>query len=158
LLRVTGRTQQPLSAVGEHLSGKEIEQAVAHAAAVTGALIVDFHVGPVFPSSPGTAGHHRYLIEFMEPPGDLEKFATELDMALCRFNEDYRAHRAGALCMDGPEVIQVRRGGFAEWMRSRGQLGGQHKVPRMDNNGRLTEELWHWLGGGDSLYSTAWRS
>jgi hypothetical protein len=47
----------------------------------------------------------------------------------------------------GPEVTPIRRGGFADWMRSRGKLGGQHKVPRMDNSGRLTEELTNWFRG-----------
>jgi GH3 auxin-responsive promoter len=61
-------------------------------------------------------------------------------------NEDYAAHRAGDLTMRAPEVCCVRRGGFAEWMRSRGKLGGQHKLPRMDNSGELTKELRDWLG------------
>ena len=33
------------------------------------------------------------------------------------------------------------RGGFAEWLRARGKLGGQHKVPRMDNSGNITADL-----------------
>jgi hypothetical protein len=60
---------------------------------------------------------------------------------LCRDNEDYRAHRQGDLTMLPPEVVPVRRGGFADWLRSRGQLGGQHKVPRLDNSGQITAEL-----------------
>jgi hypothetical protein len=147
LLRFTGRTKQFLSAFGEHLIGEEVERAVAQAAAGVGADVIDFHVGPVFPGSAGGAGRHRYLVEFARPPGDAEPFAREVDAALCRLNEDYRAHRAGDLTLRRPEVIVVRRGGFADWMRSRGQLGGQHKVPRMDNSGRLTEELTGWFHG-----------
>jgi hypothetical protein len=147
LLRFTGRTRQFLSAFGEHLIGEEVEQAVARAASAIGADVVDFHVGPVFPPSAGTGGHHRYLVEFARPPRDVTSFAREVDMALCRINEDYQAHRAGDLTLRGPEVIPVRRGGFADWMRARGKLGGQHKVPRMDNSGRLTGELTEWFRG-----------
>src|SRR5262249_26106159 len=141
LLRFTGRTKQFLSAFGEHLIGEEVERAVTQAALITGTEVVDFHVGPVFPASAGAPGHHRYLIEFARSPQDVTAFAREVDEALCRVNEDYRAHRAHDLTMRAPEVVAVRRGGFADWMRARGKLGGQHKVPRMDNSGRLTEEL-----------------
>lgn len=118
---------------------------MTQAAEATGADVVDFHVGPVFPESAGAPGRHRYLVEFARSPWDLESFAWELDMALCRANEDYRAHRAGDLTMRTPEVVRVRRGGFADWMGSRGKLGGQHKVPRLDNSGRLTQELTYWF-------------
>jgi hypothetical protein len=147
LLRFTGRTRQFLSAFGEHLIGEEVERAVAQAAAVIGADVTDFHVGPIFPDSAGAAGHHCYLVEFAGPPQGVESFAREVDVVLCRINEDYRAHRARDLTLRGPEVVPIRRGGFADWMRSRGKLGGQHKVPRMDNSGRLTEELTDWFRG-----------
>jgi hypothetical protein len=70
---------------------------------------------------------------------------TELDGALCHLNEDYEAHRRGDLTMLAPEVLPVHRGGFADWMRSVGKLGGQHKVPRMDNTGELTQRLSRFL-------------
>jgi hypothetical protein len=145
LLRFTGRTRQFLSAFGEHLIGAEVEQAVAHAADVAGAEVIDFHAGPVFPDAAGLPGRHRFLIEFARRPGTTDAFARELDAALGRANEDYRAHRAGDLTLLAPEVVPVPRGGFAAWMRARGQLGGQHKVPRLDNSGRLTEELARWF-------------
>jgi hypothetical protein len=146
LLRFTGRTRYFLSAFGEHLISEEVERAVAAAAETTGAAVVDFHVGPVFPDTPGAAGRHRYLVEFAEPAGDPGRFARELDATLCRLNEDYQAHRAGDLTMRPPEVRPVRRGGFADWLRAQGKLGGQHKVPRMDNSGTLTQELSRFFG------------
>jgi hypothetical protein len=146
LLRFTGRTRYFLSAFGEHLISEEVERAVAAAAEATGAAVVDFHVGPVFPDTPGAVGRHRYLVEFAGPPADAGRFAAELDATLCRLNEDYQAHRAGDLTMRAPEVRAVRRGGFADWLRARGKLGGQHKVPRMDNSGALTQELSRFFG------------
>jgi hypothetical protein len=141
LLRFTGRTRYFLSAFGEHLISEEIEKAVAAAAAATKAAVVDFHVGPVFPEKPGIPGRHRYLVEFAQVPEDRTRFVRELDEALSRLNEDYAAHRKGDLTMLAPEVRVVRRGGFTEWMRANGKLGGQHKVPRMDNSGVITSQM-----------------
>lgn len=145
LLRFTGRTAQFLSAFGEHLIGEEVERAVASAAATAGAEVVDFHAGPVFPVDASQPGHHRYVVEFARPPRELAEFARRLDEELSRLNEDYVAHRRGDLSMGPPEVLPVPAGGFAEWMRSRGKLGGQNKVPRLDNTGRVTAELVEWL-------------
>ncbi len=146
LLRFTGRTHYFLSAFGEHLISEEVERAVAAAGEACGVAVTDFHVGPVFPETPALPGRHRYLVEFARPPAAVASFAAALDAELCRLNEDYRAHRgSGGISLAAPEVVPVRRGGFADWMRARGKLGGQHKVPRMDNTGRLTAELARWL-------------
>ncbi len=143
LLRFTGRIGYFLSAFGEHVIGEEVETALAAAARATGAAVVDFHVGPLLPLTPNCPGRHRWFVEFAETvcPDIRARFAAELDDALGRLNEDYRAHRGGDLAMRAPEVCPVPRGGFAEWMRSRGRLGGQNKVPRMDNSGTITEQL-----------------
>jgi GH3 auxin-responsive promoter len=143
LLRFTGRTRYFLSAFGEHLISEEIEKAIASAAAASGTAIVDFHVGPVFPAAPGYPGRHRWFVEFTETicPNTLASFARALDVALGQLNADYLAHREGGLAMLAPEVCPVPRGGFADWMRTRRRLGGQNKVPRMDNSGHITDEL-----------------
>lgn len=138
LLTFTGRTKYTLSAFGEHLISEEIEGAIANAAAVTGAVISEWHAGPVFIPP---MGHHLFLIEFERPPGSLPAFRNALDDELRRRNADYDAHRAEGIGLPIPEVLPVAPGGFLDWMRSRGKLGGQHKVPRMDNSGRLTAEL-----------------
>ena len=145
LLRFTGRTKYFLSAFGEHLISEEVEKAVAAAAAATGASVLDFHVGPVFPDDPRQLGHHLYLVEFADAPGDLSRFAAELDRELCRLNEDYAAHRGGGIGMDPPEVRPLARGAFSAWLRAQGKLGGQHKVPRMDNSGTLTRQIADWM-------------
>lgn len=147
LLRFTGRTKYFLSAFGEHLISEEVERAVAEAARATACAVVDFHVGPVFPETSAQPGRHRYLVEFAGAAPDLASFGGSLDGALGRLNEDYDAHRRGDLTMLAPEVVAVRRGGFADWMRSRGKLGGQHKVPRMDNSGELTLQMSRYFAG-----------
>ncbi len=153
LLRFTGRTKDFLSAFGEHLIGDEVERAVAAAAEEAGTAVVDFHVGPVFPGpflpSPlggeglGVRGRHRFLVAFADAvgAGAVAAFARALDAGLCRLNEDYAAHRRGDLALLAPEVVAVPAGALAAWLRGRGQLGGQHKVPRMDSTGLLTDQL-----------------
>jgi hypothetical protein len=145
LLHFTGRTKYFLSAFGEHLISEEIEKAVAMAAEATGALVVDFHVGPIFPSHPNEPGRHRFLIEFSRSPAELDQFAKKLDEALYELNKDYVAYRAGGITLGPPEVVPVRTSGFADWMKSKGKFGGQHKLPRMDNSGKLTLELSEFL-------------
>jgi len=146
LLRFTGRIRYFLSAFGEHLISEEVEKAVAEAASKHDSAVVDFHVGPLFPDKPNQPGRHVYLVEFAGKIPDLKRFAIDLDAVLCRINEDYAAHRQGDLTMLGPEITLVPRGGFTNWMRSRGKLGGQNKVPRMDNDGGITQDLLAFFG------------
>jgi hypothetical protein len=132
-LLVTGRTSTMLSAFGEHLIGEELDGAVADAADFIGASVPDFSVGALFPDERQPRGRHLFIVEF-DPPisGEaLARFATALDRRLAARNEDYAAHRAGGTGMAPPEVLAVRQGFFAEWMRRRGRLGGQNKVPRV---------------------------
>jgi len=145
LFHFTGRTKYFLSAFGEHLIAEEVEKAVTLAAEATGALVVDFHVGPIFPARPTDPGRHRYLIEFNRQPSDLAEFTRHLDEALHEINKDYAAYRVGSITLGPPEVIPIPSGGFADWMKSKGKYGGQHKVPRMDNTGKLTLELSEWF-------------
>jgi hypothetical protein len=147
LLRFTGRTKYFLSAFGEHLIQSEVDEAVAVAARECGVFAVDHHVGPVFPSDPRKPGYHLYLVEFRgEPPIDPERFAGVLDAHLIRSNEDYAAHRVGDLTMMRPVIRPVPPGGFTEWLKAAGRrIGGQTKVPRMDNSGTITRELVNWL-------------
>lgn len=141
LFKFTGRTKFFLNSFGEHVISEEVEHAVAEAAEATGAQVVDFHVGPVFPDRPNAPGKHRYLIEFRREPGDLVEFTKRLDEVMQHQNHDYHAYRVGSLTLELPDVIVVRAGGFADWMKSRGKFGGQNKVPRMDNSGRITDEI-----------------
>lgn len=138
LLTFTGRTKYTLSAFGEHLISEEIEGALAAVAAGQKAEVAEWHVGTVFE---GALGYHRYLIEFARPPADRKSFRDALDAELVARNADYQAHRAEGVGIPPPEIVQVNPGTFRDWMRSKGKLGGQHKVPRMDAAGVLTQEI-----------------
>ena len=155
---VTGRTSYMLSAFGEHVIGIEVERVVAEAARAIGATVSDFAAGSVFPEQPGARGGHLYIVEFGAQPGEdgpdaerRERFAERLDATLCRLNDDYAAHRAGGYGMDAARVRILAPGGFAAWMKSRGKLGGQNKVPRIVND----PELWAALRDFADAYNEA---
>lgn len=139
LLSFTGRTKYTLSAFGEHLISEEVEAAMAAASRALGVAVKDWHVGPVFH---GALGHHLFLVECLgPPPADPSAFRLALDSDLRRRNADYDAHRAEGVGLPLPELLLLPSGAFDSWMRSRGKLGGQHKVPRMDSAGILTAEI-----------------
>lgn len=138
LIRFVGRTKYTLSAFGEHLTGGEVEAAIASASAGAGASAREWHVGPVFEGSPG---RHQYVIEFETSPADAGRFRDRLDDDLRRRNADYAAHRAPGVGMPSPGLLVARPGTFEAWMRRRGRLGGQNKVPRIDESGALTRDL-----------------
>jgi len=140
---ITGRTSYGLSAFGEHLIAEEVERAVADAAAAIGADIADFAVMAVFPDDAAPVGRHRWFVEFAERPDATAaaRFAAALDARLSALNDDYAAHRAGGTGMGPPEVVAVPPGRFAAWMKSRGRLGGQNKVPRLIADPGLAAEL-----------------
>ncbi|HSV28299.1 MAG TPA: GH3 auxin-responsive promoter family protein [Candidatus Omnitrophota bacterium] len=124
-LLVVGRTAHMLNVFGEHLSGEQIEDAVV--AAADGQAVLEYTVGARFPGG-GTRGHHVFVIETRYLPPD---FAQRLDRALCAGSLDYAERRAAGIGLDTPRVIPVPPGFFTAWMKRRGKLGGQHKVPRV---------------------------
>ena len=88
-------------------------------------------------------GHcrHQWLIEFSRQPDDLKRFAYELDHALQTVNSDYEAKRYKDITLQELEIIPARQGLFNDWLRSRGKLGGQHKVPRLSNSRENIEQM-----------------
>jgi len=143
-VRITGRTSYMMSAFGEHLIASELEAAVRDGADAIGAEITDWSVGAVHADDGDSRGGHLFIAEFVEsPPSEnrMAQFAKAVDRTLSAENEDYEAHRSGGFGMRAPEALAVPPGAFAAWMKSRGQLGGQHKVPRIINDAELFEGL-----------------
>jgi len=148
-LLVTGRTSYYLSSFGEHLTGDEIEDAVGTASSAIGASVADFAVGALFPDRERRLGGHLFIVEFSGPlpnAADAARFLDTIDEVLSRRNDDYRAHRSGGFGLDKPRLLSVKRGAFEAWMKSRGQLGGQHKVPRVVANESLFASLREFCG------------
>lgn len=132
---ITGRTSYMLSAFGEHLIGEEVEAAVAAAAHRAGIAVTEFSVGPVHAATAGEIGHHLYVLEPGTAPGDpgglADRLAAAIDADLKARNADYAAHRTEGVGIGAPVVQIAPQGTFRAWMRLRGKLGGQNKVPRV---------------------------
>ena len=153
LLRFTGRTQHYLSAFGEHLIVEEVEKAITYASGQTSSAVSDFCVGPVFPDKNTATGYHLFAIEFEKPPEKEGLFLDILDQRLKDLNEDYEAHRIKNISITPPSMIKLKKGAFAAWMKSRGKLGGQNKVPRLDNSGEMIRLIEKWMKEQDLIIS-----
>jgi hypothetical protein len=136
-----GRTQVQLSAFGEHVSLDMVENAVASACEKTGAVVADYTVAPRYPSPEQPVPAHCWVIEFDHPPADASAFMAEVDAKLRSFSEDYDVHRTDNYGLQPPVLIPAAMGTFHEWMKRKGKLGGQHKVPRVARTAEMLEEL-----------------
>jgi hypothetical protein len=128
-LLFAGRIAHTLNAFGEHVSGGELDRAIVGAAERLGCEVAEFAVAASQPDAAGTQGGHVYYVEFRNGSADPEPFADAIDTILAAGNEDYTTHRTFGL--ERPRVIPVEKGGFYRWMRARGKLGGQNKIPRV---------------------------
>jgi hypothetical protein len=140
-LRITGRTKQFINAFGEELIVDNAEKALLAASNETGAIISEYSAGPVFMSDSEKKGSHEWLIEFEKEPDCLESFTTQLDLKLQSLNSDYEAKRFRSVTLEKPKVVVATKGTFLQWMREKGKVGGQNKVPRLSNNREYLEEL-----------------
>lgn len=139
-IRITGRTKHFINAFGEEVIIENAEKALKKACQNTGAEIREYTAGPVFMSD-GSAGRHQWVIEFSKEPSSIEFFTELLDNALKAVNSDYEAKRYKDMALLKPEVIAVKESCFYNWMKKRGKLGGQHKVPRLSNDRQYIEEI-----------------
>ncbi len=136
--RITGRTKLFINAFGEELIIDNATEALHTVCRATGAEVVEFTAAPVFMEE-GKRGAHEWLVEFSTPPADPEAFAEALDKELQRLNSDYEAKRL--LSLERLRLQKARRGLFNEWLKEKGKLGGQHKVPRLWNDRTHIDEL-----------------
>ncbi|MGI8581778.1 MAG: GH3 auxin-responsive promoter family protein [Chitinophagaceae bacterium] len=139
-IKVTGRLKHYINAFGEELIVDNSDNAIAIASEKTATIVTDYTAAPVY-FSDDSNGAHEWLIEFDKAPDDLNNFTFELDNALKSINSDYEAKRHKNIALRMPIVIAVKKGTFNEWLRSKGKLGGQHKVPRLSNERTLLEEI-----------------
>jgi hypothetical protein len=139
-IKVSGRLKHYMNAFGEEVIVDNTDAAIAAACNKTGAVVTDYTAAPVY-FSDSTNGAHEWLIEFEQEPNDLEIFTNELDTALKNCNSDYEAKRYKSIALRLPIVHSVKKGTFNEWLRNKGKLGGQHKVPRLSNERTMLEEI-----------------
>jgi len=139
-IKVTGRTKHHINAFGEELIIENAEDALKKVCKKTKAEIVDYTAAPIFMDGK-EKGAHEWLIEFKNPPKDINYFNELLDNALKSLNSDYEAKRYNNLTLNKPKINIARTHLFYDWLKEKDKLGGQHKVPRLSNSRDYIEEL-----------------
>ena len=140
MIKVSGRLKHYMNAFGEEVIVDNSDKAIAIAAEKTNTIVTDYTAAPVYFTEHSNGGH-EWLIEFAEPPQNLDTFTEELDTALKNINSDYEAKRHKSIALRMPLVRALPSGSFSEWLRSKNKMGGQHKVPRLSNDRKILEEI-----------------
>jgi hypothetical protein len=139
--QITGRTTHFINAFGEELMVDNADKAITEACRQTNAILTEYTAAPVFLNTIETKGKHQWLIEFSSLPNDMKNFKNVLDQTLKSLNSDYEAKRTGDLMLTMPEIIIATEGTFLKWLEKKDKLGGQHKIPRLQNDRKLIEEI-----------------
>lgn len=137
---ITGRTKYFINAFGEELIMDNAEKGLKYACEQTGSEILEYTAAPVYMDSKAKC-RHQWLIEFAKRPNSIEHFASVLDRRLQELNSDYEAKRFHNITLQHLEVVVARSNLFNDWLKLKGKLGGQHKVPRLSNSRKSIEEL-----------------
>ena len=116
------------------------EKGLAVACAETGAQVSEYTAAPVFMDADAKC-RHQWLIEFAVRPDSVAHFGEALDRALQEINSDYEAKRYKNMTLQPPEIMVARQGLFHDWLKAKGKLGGQHKVPRLSNSREYMDEI-----------------
>ena len=143
-IKVSGRLKHFMNAFGEEVIVDNTDKAITIACEKTGSAVNDYTAAPIYFSQHGN-GAHEWLVEFEKEPAELALFAYELDTALKNLNSDYEAKRQKDIALRMPVVRSVKKGLFNEWLRSKGKLGGQHKVPRLSNDRTILDSIINFL-------------
>lgn len=136
---ITGRTRQHINAFGEELMIHNAEQALKIACEKTKAHIIDFTVAPIFMNE--NTGAHEWLIEFEQEPNNLDYFISVLDDTLKQINSDYEAKRFNNYILQTPKIKVLPKGSFYNWLKANNKLGGQFKVPRLNNDRKIIDDV-----------------
>src|SRR5690606_19425213 len=139
-IQVSGRTKQYINTFGEELIVDNAEDGISEACKKTGAIVEDFTAGPVY-FEENDAGAHEWIVELSKEPESRSEFVVSLDQALRKINSDYDAKRTNNLALKEPITHFAEEGTFYRWMKERGKLGGQNKVPRLSNDRSFLEPI-----------------
>ncbi|MCK5443957.1 MAG: GH3 auxin-responsive promoter family protein, partial [Maribacter sp.] len=137
---VSGRIKHFISAFGEHVIAKEVEEAMQLAIKKTDARVNEFTVAPQITPMNEELPYHEWFIEFEKDPTDFEKFIQVLETSLQEQNSYYLDLIEGKI-LQTLKILPIRVGGFQEYMKSIGKLGGQNKVQRLSNDRKVVEAL-----------------
>jgi hypothetical protein len=139
-IKITGRTKHFINAFGEELMIENAETAITKASRLTNSVIANFTAAPVY-FGDNKKGGHEWIIEFNSPPSSIQEFTRILDESLKEINSDYEAKRYKDLALQMPVVHIAEPGTFYNWMKKRGKLGAQNKVPRLSNTREFVDDI-----------------
>lgn len=137
---ITGRTKYFINAFGEELIMDNAEKGIEAACKATGAQISDYTAAPIFMDSNAKC-RHQWLIEFTKIPDSISDFERILDSKLQEINSDYEAKRFHDVTLQQLEVVVARKNLFNDWLKLKGKLGGQHKIPRLSNSRKNIDQM-----------------
>lgn len=137
--KISGRTKQHINVFGEELMVHNADEAIAAACEKTHASVKDYTVAPIFMQH--HAGAHEWLIEFERAPNNFDFFKSVLDETLKKLNSDYEAKRYNNYVLHFPKIQAMPQNSFYNWLKSNNKVGGQYKIPRLNNDRKLLEEI-----------------
>ena len=140
LIRITGRTKQFVNAFGEEVMVANTDEALSRACQKHNAIVQEYTVAPIY-FGINSKGGHQWIIEFEKRPESIERFSCDLDRFLQEANSDYEAKRSLDLALKPLHVMDVPKGTFVNWLKSKGKIGGQNKVPRLSNHRKFVDEI-----------------
>lgn len=140
---VTGRIKHFTSAFGEHVIGREVEEALQIASEGENVQVAEFTVAPQVNPDSGLP-YHEWFIQFAKEPNDIEAFALKIDTALQGKNAYYKDLISGNI-LRSLLIRKVEENGFNNYMKNIGKLGGQNKVARLSNDRKIADELMKYL-------------
>lgn len=139
-IKITGRTKHFINAFGEEVMIENTDKALAMTCREMVASVQEYTVAPIYIKGDDKGGH-EWLIEFDNPPKDLEAFSRLLDKNLQAVNSDYEAKRYKDMALDCLTIHSLPSGTFHSWLKGKGKYGGQNKVPRLANHRKYLEEI-----------------
>ncbi len=139
-IKVVGRTQHYINVFGEEVIVGNTDQAIAEACLLTNAVVKEYTVGPIYMSEPGKGGH-QWLIEFEKAPKSITEFELILDQKLQAINSDYEAKRYKDMALGQLKIQILPNGSFHKWLKSKGRISAQVKVPRLSNTRNYVNDL-----------------
>jgi hypothetical protein len=143
--KITGRTKQFINAFGEEVMVGDTDRALAETCRKMNVVVAEYTAAPVYFGKQGlNKGGHEWIIEFDKAPLDLNLFNQVLDESLQRINSDYEAKRYKSMALDQLRLRTVPKGTFYRWMRAKGKVGSQNKVPRLANHREFVDEILHY--------------
>jgi GH3 auxin-responsive promoter len=140
-IQISGRTKHFINVFGEEVMVENTDRALTLACAKHACMVREYTVAPIFMDADTGKGGHEWAIEFETPPTDIQAFADDLDGFLKQQNSDYEAKRYKSIALLPLKINVVPHDTFLNWLRLRGKVGGQHKVPRLSNSRQYLEAL-----------------